>query len=102
MDWSELIKKQAPGINEYTCAYAAKLAQALENRGVFDLGATIICSTSNIIFSLSPHTIIHIQCNTINPYHFYSNGVVTLNQTLDEILELIDTNWSNIFGVKRS
>lgn len=101
MDWPELIKKQAPGIDEYTCAYAAKLAQALESREAFDLGATIICSTFNIMFSLSPHTIIHIQCNTINPYHFYSNGVATFNQTFKEILELIDTNWSSIFSVKK-
>ena len=90
MDWAELIKMQAPEIDDYTCAYAAKLAQALESREAFDLGATIICSTFNIMFSLSPHTIIHIQCDTINPYHFYSNGVATF-----------DTNWSSIFSVKK-
>ena len=101
MDWAELIKMQAPEIDDYTCVYAAELAQALESRGAFDLGAEIICSTSNIMFSLSPHTIIHIYCDSLLPYHFYSKGVATFNQSLPEILELIDTNWSNIFGVKK-
>ena len=105
MDWSELIKQRVPEIDERTCFYAAELAQALESREVFDLGAIVIYNTYALMFELSSRTFIHIYCGLLHPnqpYHFSYNGATTFDQTLDEILELIDTKWSNIFGVKRS
>lgn len=105
MDWSELIKQHVPEIDNRTCFYATELAQALESRGVFDLGAIIVYNTYALMFELSSRTFIHIYCGLLHPnqpYHFSSNGITTFYQTFNEILELIDTNWSNIFGVKRS
>lgn len=105
MDWSELIKQQVPEIDNRTCLYAAELAQALENLGAFDLGAIVVYNTYSLMFELSSHTYIHIYCGLLHPYrpfHFSYNGVTTYDQTLDEILKLLDTNWSDIFNVKKS
>jgi len=105
MDWPELIKQRVPEIDNRTCFYAAELAQALESRGAFDLGAIVVYTTSALAFRLSSRTFIHIFCGLLHPYrpyHFSSNGITTFDQTLDETLELIDTDWSNIFNVKES
>jgi len=105
MDWPELIKQRVPEIDNRTCLYAAQLAQELENRGIFDLGAIIIYTTSALAFRLSSRTFIHIYCGLLHPYqpyHLSSNGTTTFDQTLDEVLKIIDIDWSNIFNVKES
>lgn len=104
MNWSELIKQRVPEIDVYTCFYAAELAQALESREAFDLGAIVVHNTCSIMFELSSCTYIHIFCGLRHPnqpFHFSHNGVTTYDQTFDEILKLIDLNWSDIFDVKK-
>ena len=103
MNWSELIKQQVPEIDERTCFHTARLAQVLETYELFDLGVTLHCSPVFVTFTLSPHNFIHVYCTFRHPdlpYHFSYNNHAIYNQTLNGILELINTNWSNLFNVK--
>ena len=100
MNWSELIKQQVPEIDDRTCFYAALLAQILETYELFDLGVTINCSPVFVTFTLSAHNFIHVYCSIQypdRPYHFSCNQHIIYDQTLDGILKLINTKWSDIF-----
>ena len=103
MDWSELIKQQIPKIDDCMCFHAARLAQVLETYELFDLGVTINGSRAVITFELSPNSFINIYCafrHPDKPFHFYHNHQIFYDQTLNDVLELINTNWSDIFNVK--
>ena len=100
VNWSELIKQQVPEIDDHVCFHAARLAQVLETYELFDLGVTINCSPVFVTFTLSPNNFIHVYCSVTHPdlpYHFSSNRHAIYNQTLNGILELINTKWSDIF-----